>query len=194
MRGAYKNGCELLKFNSIATRLANFKRGEKVNLFWDADNLFVGVMRGGSQRKVTIWGEKAGWATVHITSLVRLYQIPFHRHPLPVSCDPDGNVWVDFSGAVADVKYLPEKIRPKDPSVAFTEKRIAKLCARLEDNSYISNKSWPTYLKLYKEVSRAEGFSSFSKWVDMVLSHYVQDHHPHLWETYMTLKSRENGK
>jgi hypothetical protein len=199
MRNVFKNkyhqsdGCEVLRFNAVATRLLNFKKGEKVNLYWDSDNLAVGIMRGGNQRKITIWGEKGSWSTIYITSLVRMYQLPFHRHPLPVSQDPDGNVWVDFSGEKADVKYLPERVRPKDASVSFAGKRIARLCARLEDNSHISNKSWPTYVEMFQEVSRAEGFNSFSKWVDMVLSHYVQDHHPHLWETYMNLKSGDKN-
>ena len=175
--------------------MAGFKHRERVNLFWDAENFLVGLIREGNQRSVQIWGQgTSNWATVHITALVRLYQIPFHRHPLPVSCDPEGNVWIDFSGEKAPTKYIPSNVRVKDPEISFTEKRIAKLCARLSDTSYISNKTWPTMLKLFQEVAKAEGFESFSKWVDTVLVHHIQDHHPHLWETYMTLKSKNNEK
>jgi hypothetical protein len=122
-----------------------------------------------------------------------MYEIPFHRHPLPVSVDPDGNVWVDFSGVKALTTYLPDRARPAISDMPITGKRIARLCAKLSDSSYISNKTWPTYLEMFQGVAKAEGFESFSMWVDMVLSHYVQDHHPHLWETYVGMKSGDGN-
>ena len=201
MRCGYKNrkhhtgnGCELLKFNAPATRMADFQRGEKVNLFWDSENFLIGIFRHGNQRKVTLWGDNSSWATIHITALIRLYQIPFHRHPLPVSCDPDGNVWIDFSGEVADVKYLPPNIRPKEPDINFKEARIARLCVKLSDDSSISNKTWPTLAELFKEISKAEGSPNFSRWVENVLTYHVQDHYPQLWETFLEQNSNGNKR
>ena len=187
------SGAEALQFNVAATEMAQFKRGERVNIFWDTENFCVGIFRGGSQRSVQFWGNgKHFWTRIYITSLVRMYEIPFHRHPLPVSCDPDGNVWVDFSGTKAHTKYVPERIRPSDPSLSFTEKKVARLCAKLSDHSNISNKTWVTLLELFQEVSRAEGFTSFSTWVENVLSHHVQDHYSHLWETFVGLKESKD--
>jgi hypothetical protein len=187
------NNAEVLRLNVFATRECKFRKGEKVNLFWDDETFSMGLFRGGTQRVVHFWGNHDSfWAGIYVTTLVRLYEVPYHRHPLPISQDSDGNVWIDFSGEEADVKYLPERVRPKDATISYTEKRIAKLSAMLSDHSKMSHKTWPTYLRLYQEVSRAEGFNSFSKWVDMVLVHYVQDHHPHLWETYMNLKNSES--
>lgn len=188
-----KSGAEVLEFNCFAVREVGFKRGERVNIFWDAENFAVGIFRNGSQRVVSIWEQnrKHYWAKIYITALVRMYQIPFHRHPLPVSCDPDGNVWVDFSGEQAHTRYLPHNIRLQDPEISFTEKRIARLCATLSDKSKISNKTWPTLVKLFQEVALAEGSSSFSHWVDKVLCYYTQDHYPHLWEKYVSLKPKD---
>lgn len=192
--GQQNSGLETLWFNVAATKLAGFKQSERVNLYWDEENMLVGLMRGGTHRSVHVWRSQGRTrrSEVYITSLVRLFQIPFHRHPLSVSVDPDKNVWIDFSGEPAHERYVPMRIRKRDPAAGLTEQRVARLAAYLSDGSRVNCKEWPTLLKLFQNIAWAEGYSNFSQWLDTVLVHYVQDHHPALWEAFVEGKSNGN--
>lgn len=162
-----------------AIRRAEFQSGGFVDFFWNPIDFELTIKRPGKMAKLSFW--RTG-VQVCISRFIKKNSIPQHKHRLPIADVIDGEIIVDFSGKLLEVK--PGQWRPMHGE----EKRITiETYAGEKDIGVRSNTS---FIGLVDGIAKSEG-KSRSAWVMDIVEIYLEDNYQHLWHPWINEKRKK---